>query len=314
MQLEVHIANLLYRYQCVVVPGFGAFLSQIKSASLQRDSNTFYPPFKELSFNARLSTNDGLLVSHIAQSDGDSYEKTLERVITQSQQWKETLESGEPLKLSSLGTFRLNREGKMVFEPDTRTNYLMSSYGLSPVIGNPVVREVLKEEVAELEERIPFTITPEARNKKGLRPVLKYAAVVLLAFATGLSSYSIYERQLTATAVAHEEAQKEVSRQIQEATFFNTDPVELPSVSLEITQKTEAIHHVIGGAYRFRDNADKRIRELIRKGYPAHYLGQNDYGLHHVAFASFSNPEEALDNLKEIRRLESPDAWLLSKR
>ena len=314
MQLEVHIANLLYRYQCVVVPGFGAFLSQIKSASLQRDSNTFYPPFKELSFNARLSTNDGLLVSHIAQSDGDSYEKTLERVITQSQQWKETLESGEPLKLSSLGTFRLNREGKMVFEPDTRTNYLMSSYGLSPVIGNPVVREVLKEEVAELEERIPFTITPEARNKKGLRPVLKYAAVVLLALATGLSSYSIYERQLTATAVAHEEAQKEVSRQIQEATFFNTDPVELPSVSLEITQKTEAIHHVIGGAYRFRDNADKRIQELIRKGYPAHYLGQNDYGLHHVAFASFSNPEEALDNLKEIRRLESPDAWLLSKR
>ena len=314
MQLEVHIANLLYRYQCVVVPGFGAFLSQIKSASLQRDSNTFYPPFKELSFNARLSTNDGLLVSHIAQSDGDSYEKTLERVITQSQQWKETLESGEPLELSSLGTFRLNREGKMVFEPDTRTNYLMSSYGLSPVIGNPVVREVLKEEVAELEERIPFTITPEARNKKGLRPVLKYAAVVLLALATGLSSYSIYERQLTATAVAHEEAQKEVSRQIQEATFFNTDPVELPSVSLEITQKTEAIHHVIGGAYRFRDNADKRIQELIRKGYPAHYLGQNDYGLHHVAFASFSDPEEALDNLKEIRRLESPDAWLLSKR
>jgi len=315
MQLEEHIADLLYRYQCVVVPGFGAFLSQIKSASLQRDSNTFYPPYKELSFNARLDTNDGLLVSHIAQTEGDSFESILERVTSQSKQWKETLNSGGALKLSGLGTFRLNREEKMVFEPDTRTNYLMSSYGLSPVIGNQVVREVLKEEVTELEERIPFTITPEARSKKGVRPLLKYAAVVLLALATGLSSYSIYERQLTATAVAHEEAQKEVSRQIQEATFFNADPVELPSVSLEVvTQKTEAIHHVIGGAYRFRDNADKRIQELIRKGYPAHYLGKNDFGLHHVAFASFSDPEEALENLKEIRRRESPDAWLLSKR
>ncbi|MDX1333645.1 MAG: SPOR domain-containing protein, partial [Robiginitalea sp.] len=167
MQLEVHIANLLYRYQCVVVPGFGAFLSQIKSASLQRDSNTFYPPFKELSFNARLNTNDGLLVSHVAQTEGDSYEKTLERVTSQSRLWKDTLAGGEPLELAGLGTFRLNREGKMVFEPDTRTNYLMSSYGLSPVIGNPIVREVLKEEVSELEERIPFTITPETRSKKG---------------------------------------------------------------------------------------------------------------------------------------------------
>lgn len=314
MQLEAHITALLYRYQCVVVPGFGAFLSQIKSASLQRDSNTFYPPYKELSFNARLDTNDGLLVSHIAQADGESYENTLERVLSESLRWKETLKSGEPLKLAGLGIFRLNTEGKLVFEPDNRTNYLMSSYGLSPVIGNPVIRETLKEEVTELEERIPFTITPEARSKKGLRPVLKYAAVVLLALATGLSSYSIYERQRTATAVAYEEAQKEVSRQIQEATFFNADPVELPSIRLEVTQKAESVHHVIAGAYRFRENADKRIQELIRKGYPAHYLGQNDFGLHHVAFASFSDPGEALENLKEIRRRESPDAWLLSRR
>ncbi|MEJ2583942.1 MAG: SPOR domain-containing protein [Robiginitalea sp.] len=314
MQLERHIADLLYRYQCVVIPGFGAFLSQIKSASLQKDSNTFYPPFKELSFNARLNTNDGLLVSHIAQAEGESYETALEKVTSQSQRWKEKLKSGAPLELPGLGVFRLNREEKMVFEPDNRTNYLMSSYGLSPVIGNPVVREVLKEEVTELEERIPFTITPEARGQNRLRPVLKYAAVVLLALATGLSSYSLYQRQLTATAVAHEEAQKEVSRQIQEATFFDAAPVELPSVSLEVTQKAPPIHHVIAGAYRYRENADKRIQELILKGYPAHYLGQNDFGLHHVAFASFSDAGEALENLKEIRRRESPDVWLLSKR
>jgi hypothetical protein len=319
MQLEVHIANLLYRYQCVVVPGFGAFLSQIKSASLQRDSNTFYPPFKELSFNARLDTNDGLLVSHIAQAEGGSFESTLEGVASESRRWKEILNSGRPLELSGLGVFRLNSEKKMVFEPDNRTNYLMSSYGLSPVIGNPVVREVLKEEVVEIEERIPFTITPQARSKNGLRPMLKYAAVILLAVSTGLSSYSLYQRQLTNTAVAYEQAQKEVSRKIQEATFFNAEPVELPSVSLEVTKKpeptpVEAIHHVIAGAYRFRDNAEKRIRELTRKGYPAHYLGQNKFGLHHVAFASFSDPREALDNLKEIRIKESADAWLLSKR
>lgn len=316
MQMEVHIADLLYRYQCVVVPGFGAFLSQIKPASLQRDSNTFHPPYKELSFNARLDTNDGLLVSHIAQIEGASFENTLERVLARSREWKETLATGKALELAGLGVIRLNTEKKMVFEPEGRTNYLMSSFGLGPVIGNPVIRETLKEEVAELEERIPFSITPESRQKSGLRPLLKYAAVVFLALATGLSGYTFYERQLANTAVAHEEAQKEVSRKIQEATFFDAAPVELPSISLEVTQKNKdlAIHYVIAGAYRFRENADKRIRQLLDEGYPAHYVGQNPFGLHQVAFASYSDPKEALANLKEIRRRESPDAWLLSKR
>ena len=313
MQTEVHIANLLYRYQCVVVPGFGAFLSQIKPASLQRDSNTFHPPYKELSFNARLDTNDGLLVSHIAQIEGDSFENTLEKVLEKSREWKDTLATGAALELAGLGVIRLNSEKKMVFEPEGRTNYLMSSFGLSPVIGNPVIRETLKEEVVELEERIPFSITPESRKDKGLRPLFKYAAVVFLALATGLSGYTFYERQMADTAVAHEEAQKEVSRKIQEATFFDAAPVELPSISLEVTHKDVSIHHVIAGAYRFRENADKRIRQLLDKGYPAHYVGQNPFGLHQVAFASYSDPKEALSNLKEIRRRESPDAWLLSK-
>ena len=314
MTLEGYITDLLYRYQCVVVPDFGAFLSQIKPASLQRESNTFYPPYKELSFNARLHTNDGLLVAQVAQGEGLSYEDTLEKVVALTKGWKETLASQGLLELDGLGVFRLNSEKKMVFEPEARTNYLMSSFGLSPVIGHPVLRETLKEEVEELEERIPFTITPESRESRSLRPLLKYAAAAMLLLATGLSGYSIYQRQLSATAVAHEEAQREVTRQIQQATFFNTAPVELPTVSLEVNQKSEAIHHVIAGAYRFRKNADKRIQELLGKGYPARYLGQNTYGLHQVAYASFADPQEALDRLRQIRLEESRDAWLLSRR
>lgn len=312
MGLETHIASLLYRYQCVVVPGFGAFLSQIKSARLQRDSNTFHPPYKEISFNARLEANDGLLVSHIAQAEGATYEETLRKVEDAGRRWKETLLSEGILEFAELGIFRLNSEKKIVFEPANRTNYLMSSFGLAPVIGNPVAREVLKEEIRQLEERIPFSITPETREEKGLRPLMKYAAVLLLAVASALSGYSLYQQRRDTTAVAHEEAQKVVSRNIQEATFFNADPVELPSINIEIERKAEGRHHIIAGAYRIRENADKRIQQLLSKGYSARYLGENAYGLHQVAFASYEDAQEALDALKDIRRKESPDAWLLS--
>lgn len=312
MDLEKYISSLLYRYQCVVVPGFGAFLCQIKSASLQTESNTFLPPYKELSFNAQLDKNDGLLVSHIAQAEGQSYEETLESVLTASKHWKASLKAEKSMDFPELGSFRMNAEGRIAFEPTTRVNYLMSSFGLSPVIASGVTREVLKEEVRQIESQIPFTITPEARKVKGLRPLYKYAAVILLAVSTALSGYSFYRQGVESKAIVYEEAQKEVSRSIQEATFFSTDPVILPSVNLSIQSNTQRSHHIIAGAYRIRANADKRIGELIERGYAAEHLGQNRYGLFQVSYASFADPEEALKALKEIRRAESPDAWLLS--
>ena len=74
MKIEQYISQLLYRYQCVTVPGFGAFLTEIQSAQLHESSNSFYPPKKMISFNSYLKNNDGLLANHIAQSEKTSYE------------------------------------------------------------------------------------------------------------------------------------------------------------------------------------------------------------------------------------------------
>ncbi|WP_459640758.1 HU domain-containing protein [Flavobacterium sp. CGRL2] len=46
MKIEVYISQLLYRYQCVTVPGFGAFLTEIHSAQLNESTNSFFPPKK----------------------------------------------------------------------------------------------------------------------------------------------------------------------------------------------------------------------------------------------------------------------------
>ncbi|MBP6425885.1 MAG: SPOR domain-containing protein, partial [Flavobacterium sp.] len=74
MKIENYIAQLLYRYQCVTVPGFGAFLTEIQSAQLVESSHSFFPPKKLISFNSYLKNNDGLLANHIAQTEKTSYE------------------------------------------------------------------------------------------------------------------------------------------------------------------------------------------------------------------------------------------------
>ncbi len=318
MGLEHYLSELLYRYNCVVIPGFGAFLTQKKSAVLHRASHTFYPPTKIISFNGQLTSNDGLLVSHMAEVEEVGYEIMLQRAMQWSDAWKDRLQNGERLQLSEIGELWLNAEGKIQFEPSEQVNYLTSSFGLSPFVSAPVTREVLKAEVAAMEEKVPFIITPERRKETSYRPYLKYAAIFLLALSTGFTAYRVYQQGLENQQLAREEAQEQVSRQIQEATFFDMAPMELPTLVLDAGSKVERTttsqktHHIIAGAFRFRKNADKKIRLLKRQGFNAAYIGTNDHGLHMVTYESYTDAEKALRSLREIKRTHSSDAWLKS--
>jgi cell division protein FtsN len=173
----------------------------------------------------------------------------------------------------------------------------------------------LKEAVAELEEKIPFIITPEERKKHNFRPYLKYAAIILLALSTGLTGFRFYSETTTRQQLAREDAQELVSKNIQEATFFNAEPLVLPALKLEVTKKatTGRQHHIIAGAFRMQKNAEKKVNQLRRRGFSeARYLGVNAYGLHQVTYSSFTDPKEALVSLKKIKSTVSADAWLLS--
>ncbi|RDY59874.1 SPOR domain-containing protein [Flagellimonas nanhaiensis] len=314
MRIDFYIEKLLYDYNCVVVPGFGAFLAHGKSAEIDTVTNTLIPPSKTISFNAQLSKNDGLLVSHIAKEKNLAYEELLSEVEQVSETWKKRMWDGESIELFNIGKLWKNKENKIQFQPENKVNYLTSSFGLSTFSATPVQREVLKEEVEEMEERIPFIITPEKREQSSFRPWLKYAAVLLLAVSIGITSYRTYGDLQKKQVAVQKDAQEEVSRLIQEATFFESAPLELPAINLNVTKKQLGKHHVIAGAFRIEANAEKKVAQLRKKGYSAFYLGTNKYGLHQVAFDSFEDPKEALVFLKKVKATESADAWLLSEK
>lgn len=319
MALEHYISELLYRYNCVVVPGFGAFLTQARSAVIHEGTNTLYPPTKTLSFNQQLSSNDGLLVSYAAEAQKTSYEAMLRHIDEEVKDWKSRLGKGERIILANLGEVWAGSEGKIQFQPSNTTNFLTASYGLSPFVAAPVAREVLKEEVVALEEKAPIAFTPEKRDAVAARPYLKYAAVALLALTTGFAGFQFYKADQNNQQLAREDAQQQVSKRIQEATFFGTDPLELPTITLKTTKSTAAveagqkIHHIIAGAFRFRTNADKKIEQLQELGFHPSYMGTNPFGLHMVAYDSFTDAQKALVALRDIKRTQK-DAWLKSVR
>ncbi|MEM9363241.1 MAG: SPOR domain-containing protein [Bacteroidota bacterium] len=314
MRIEGFISTLLYDHHCVIVPGFGAFLAHTKSAEIDISSNRLNPPLKTISFNAQLTTNDGILVSHIAQQKKLDYNSLLGEVESVGQEWKKRLNNGERIELFGVGKLWLSTGGKIQFQPENKINYLTSSFGMASLSAIPIQREIIKEEVEELENNVPFIITPEKRETTSFRPWLSYAAVVLLMVSVGFTGFRAYNEFQSKKAVVQENAQKEVSRLIQEATFFNGDPLELPAVNITLTKKQQGKHHVIAGAFRIEQNAEKKVAQLKKKGYAAHYLGTNKFGLHQVCYSSFENSKEALSFLREIRRTESRDAWLLSEK
>src|SRR6056297_3358327 len=315
MRIDSYIEKLLFDYNCVVVPGFGAFLAHGKSAEIDIATNTLLPPSKAISFNAQLSKNDGLLVSHISKEKNLGYEDMLQEVENIAQDWKDRLAQGESIELYGIGKLWHNSEHRIQFQPEEKINFLTSSsFGLSSFAATPIQREIIKEEVEELEERIPFIITLEKREQTSFRPWLKYAAVFLLAVSLGVTSYRTYGDLQQKEVTARQDAQQEVSRLIQEATFFESAPLELPAINIKVTKKQLGKHHVIAGAFREEENADKKVTQLKDKGYNAFYLGVNKYGLHQVAYDSFDDPKEALAFLRKVKVEDSRDAWMLSEK
>lgn len=307
MQLTTYINDLLYRYECVIIPGFGAFLTRYKSAHIDDASNTFYPPSKIVSFNRQLQANDGLLANYVASVDKCSYETALQKIRNFTASLSKDLSEGKTVPFENIGDFSFNEEKSVQFSPLNKQNFSTSAFGLSAFVSQKISREVYKETVQALEEKAPIAFTPERREAK---PWLKYAAIAVIAIsALGLGGLKLYENQVQEYNYAErEQANSLIENQIQEATFVIASPLPVLSVKLS---KQSGKYHIVAGAYQMEDNADKKVAQLQEEGFSPFKMDVSKYGLYQVLYASYQDRVEALKELRQIKRTENPDAWLL---
>ncbi|MDO9273941.1 MAG: SPOR domain-containing protein [Lutibacter sp.] len=304
MTLATYISDLLYRYECVIVPNFGGFVTNEISAKVNHFTHTFYPPSKQMTFNPNLQSNDGLLANYVASAKNISYSEALESIEKEVKSWKLLL-NAEVLELENIGFFKINKEHKLIFEPTNSINYLTTSFGLGSYVSPEIKRIVFKEKIKQLE---PFS----AEETKRKTPVfIKYAATAAILFALGTVGWNEYQKVEYNNLVAKtEQQQKKVEKTIQEATFVISNP--LPVITLNISKEIYK-YHIIAGAFRTPENAEKKLQQLLEKGFNAKILGGNKWNLTEVAYESFTNEDEALNKMRSIHKTESQDAWLLVK-
>lgn len=307
MQISTYINDLLYRYECVIIPGFGAFLTQYRSAKIDETTHTFYPPGKIVTFNKQLQANDGLLANYVASVDNCTYEVALQKIRTFTGKVQTRLSNKEVVLFQNIGEFLLNEEHALQFTPSEKENFSIASFGLSSFVSEHVLRGEPTEKVEKVAEKAPLLFTPEKRERY---PYLKYAAVAIIALSVaGIGAMKLYEGQVQKFNFAEKQkADALLDTKIQEATFVIENP--LPTLNLTLPKLTGK-YHIVAGAFRMEENATKKLNQLRAKGYAAKSIGVNQYGLHVVVYSSYQDRLEARKSLQEIKLSENNDAWLL---
>ena len=305
MNLATYINDLLYRYDCVIVPDFGGFVTNKIGAKLNQDTHIFTPPTKQISFNSHLKHNDGLLANYIAAAENISFEKATTAISLCVIKWKNQLQNNQ-INLNKIGVLSLNEEKQLLFEPDVSNNYLTESFGLAAVTALNITRN--KEIVQPIVAATPLLAK---ENKKETSNFIKYAAAAAILLTFGYAGYTTYNNKQQKQIFANQE--KALTKKIQSATFVISNP--LPTIELGVKKEvtTSLPYHIVAGAFLVTENAEKKVSQLQAKGFNAKIIGVNKWGLTQVTFDSYKTRFEALQKLKEIKTTISKEAWLLVK-
>lgn len=275
------IRELLFRHDCVIVPGFGAFIGNYFPARTDRKDGLFEPPSRKITFNRHLTGNDGLLIGHISSVMAVGYAGAREIVNEWSEELRRKIMADRPVTIDLLGTFTLNYERAIIFEPDLSVNYLLSSYGLSAYYRQPVSGFDVRKKA--LEKRHEHAV-----SQPTMRSLLARAAVIgpilialaLVPFNDRIFKSNVEESNLNPLARAELEFNREqidserASGAAEYPVTENIEPeVKTPpvsgqeitsSVAQEVTGKAKG-EAVLSGAPAVRPETEREVSPAVTR-------------------------------------------------
>ena len=193
MNIAQYISELLFEHECVVIPGFGGFIANDRSATVSRITHQFSPPFRKIMFNIHLSANDGLLINHIANVELVPYVEAKQIVDEFTKHYREELKKGNKIVFDKIGVLFKNTEGHIVFEQHEQVNYNSDVFGLGSFY-SPAIERVSDEERLKgiIEPLLTGKSKPKDRKQKiskeaGRKKRIRAGVVVLVLFLLLLS-------------------------------------------------------------------------------------------------------------------------------
>lgn len=301
-----YVSELLFHHDCVVVPGFGAFVSTYASAKIHPAQHTFTPPSKQIVFNKHILQNDGLLANAVATAVPCSFDEAMKGIAGFVNELNNDLKAGKKAELHNLGMISLDPEKNIVFEPFPEINFLVDSFGLSSFQSMPVIREVVAEKKKVIEKAPDRPVAEELAKSKPvrrrMRTTLITSAIVIPAIvaaawftsqnADGLASFWPFGKKEASKFQPVKWFNKNPNDTMRTITELKTDPDGIATISIAPNAPPIIvnIHKVMPDTTRVADRTNK--------AYTPGYSG-NRYYVIGGCFEVKENADRFIRSLKE---------------
>lgn len=300
MEINQYIKELLLLNDCVIIPEFGGFVANYQPAAIEK--NQFFPPNKEIAFNNKLISNDGLLINYIADSEGSNYFSAKQKVESFVEETIAQLERNRNVYFEGVGYLHYDSRENLLFEPQVKQNLLVESYGLPNFSYEKLYQRQIPKPVFKVEHQEAVPVIFQKRKLRKLvvtLPLLLAMALIPMKHNKEYLSKSdmgIWETLSSSTMVA---------------------PTQTPEVNVTINAPIAVVptteqfkYFIIGGSFKSEENAINYIHQLKQQGYSGKDLGIFN-GLHRIAMKGYSTIQEAQKELNAMR-YKSPksDVWI----
>ena len=316
MDITLYIKELLFRHDCVIVPGFGGFIGNYITARIDKSTGDFFPPIKQISFNKNLNTNDGLLIGKISEANGINFNEARAIVAKYVTKLHKKLNNGETVVFDHIGTFVNNKEGNVQFEPDVKANYCLNSFGLESFQCFPL-------EWYDARKRVIEPIYKNAARKAHLRKIIWRAAVIapllMLMVATPLRTDVKIETStlnpLVTLDLEHNKStvdkyvpiENVIATPIAETNNASAEILEKPVVEEKIPVKIN--YRLIIGSFMSYGNAQRQANALVAKGFTPEIIPASN-GFFRVSAVGCPDLETAKLRKNNIISM-FPETWIL---
>ncbi len=289
MEINQYIKELLLLNDCVIIPEFGGFVANYKPATIE--NNQFFPPTKEIAFNNKLNSNDGLLINYISETEGIDYFSAKQKLDSFVEETNLNLERNRNVFFEGVGYLHYDSRENLLFEPQLRQNLLVDSYGLQNFSYEKLYQRQMPNPAFKVEYREPVPVIFQKRKLQKLViaiPLLFAMALIpiknnkVFLSKSDMGMWETFIQSAPAVAVhTSEPATAEYTANIaaQEQTKFN--------------------YYIIGGSFKSEENAVNYLQQLKEQGYDGQNLGVFK-GLHRIAMKGFVTIEDAQKELNTL--------------
>lgn len=289
MEINQYIKELLLLNDCVIIPEFGGFVANYKPATIE--NNQFFPPTKEIAFNNKLNSNDGLLINYISETEEIDYFSARQKLDSFVEETNLNLERNRNVFFDGVGYLHYDSRENLLFEPQIKQNLLVDSYGLQNFSYEKLYQRQMPKPAFKVEYREPVPVIFQKRKLQ------KLVIAIPLLFAMALIPIKNNKVFLSKSDMG----MWETFIQSAPAVAVQTSEPTTAEYTANITapEQVQFNYYIIGGSFKSEENAVNYLQQLKEQGYDGQNLGVF-HGLHRIAMKGFVTIEDAQKELNTL--------------